>query len=146
MLDLLGLRPRRPSTDEAAVVRGVLAQLGLASMTEKYPRQLPLGAQRLTEVGQSIVTQPTVLLLDEPSAGLDRVETTAFGHLLASLQKETGVSVVLVEHDLDFVLRVSDHITVLDFGTVIAIGTPEEITANADVRTAYVGVGRGRPE
>ena len=138
-LDLIGKRRRRPTGPELDATQDLLFRLSLDEVADAYPSELPLGTQRLVEVAQSVMREPQVLLLDEPSAGLDTLETEAFGRVLESLRCETGMAIVLVEHDLQFVLGLSDQMIVLDFGTILATGTPTEIRANPEVLTAYFG-------
>jgi branched-chain amino acid transport system ATP-binding protein len=89
-----------------------------------------------------LATKPRVLLLDEPSSGLDEDETAALGHLLVDLAAE-GLGILLVEHDMPFVMGTCSHIDVLDFGRVIARGTPHEIQGDAAVQAAYLGTNAG---
>jgi ABC-type branched-subunit amino acid transport system ATPase component/branched-subunit amino acid ABC-type transport system permease component len=137
--DLLGARPRRTTPDELAAIDDLLQRLGIGGVASRYPMELPLGTQRLAEVAQSVMREPQLLLLDEPSAGLDSLETQAFAKVLESLRRETGMSIVLVEHDLQFVLGSCDQVVVLDFGKILAEGTPGEIRTNPAVLTAYFG-------
>ncbi len=92
----------------------------------------------MVEVGRALASQPKVLLLDEPSSGLSEEETDAFAELLEGLVVE-GLAVLLVEHDVQLVMRVCARIHVLDFGQVIAVGTPAEVQQDAQVQAAYLG-------
>jgi ABC-type branched-subunit amino acid transport system ATPase component len=136
--DLLG-RPAGDRAQERERVDGLLAVLGLASVAGRPARSLPLGTGRLVEVGRALATDPAVILLDEPSSGLDVGETEQLAVTLRRARDERGVALVLVEHDLDLVLGMSDIVSVLDFGTMIATGTPDEIRADPKVRAAYIG-------
>jgi len=100
---------------------------------------LPLGLARLVEIGRSLAREPSVLLLDEASSGLDARETEDLAGVLTSLVEARGVALLLVEHDVDLVLRLSNRVCVLDFGSRIAEGTPAEIRADEKVRAAYLG-------
>ena len=100
---------------------------------------LPLGIARRVEVARALATSPSVVLLDEPSAGLDAAETSQLATALRTVVDEEGVSLLVVEHDVAMVLGLSSRVAVLDFGVRIAYGTPDEIRADAAVRAAYLG-------
>jgi branched-chain amino acid transport system ATP-binding protein len=116
----------------------VLDRVGLRAVAEDRVDSLPTGLGRMVEVGRALATQPTALLLDEPSSGLSEEETNTFAELLEGLVEE-GLAVLLVEHDVQLVMRVCARIHVLDFGEVIAVGTPTEVQGNELVRSAYLG-------
>jgi branched-chain amino acid transport system ATP-binding protein len=99
---------------------------------------LPTGTARLVELARALASNPRVLLLDEPSSGLNEEETEEMASLLRKLVDE-GLGVLLVEHDMSFVMGTCQFIHVLDFGTIIATGTPAEVQANAQVQAAYLG-------
>jgi branched-chain amino acid transport system ATP-binding protein len=103
---------------------------------------LPMGSCRLIEVARALATRPKVLLLDEPAAGLDHDETEKLGLALRKVASARSVGILLVEHDLELVLSLSERVYVLDFGGIIAKGTPQEIRTDASVRTAYLGAGQ----
>ena len=102
-------------------------------------QDLPYARRRLLAIARAIASQPSVLLLDEPAAGLGDVETTELAHLVRRLADDWGIAVLLVEHDMNFVMSVCDRIVVLDFGRQIAEGTPEEVRNNPAVVAAYLG-------
>jgi len=122
----------------ASVASAVLERVGLTSVAEEPADVLPTGLARLLELARSMATVPSVILLDEPSAGLDREETIELGEVLKSLAAE-HVAVLLVEHDMSLVMSVCDQVTVLDFGVVIARGEPEAVRNNDAVQLAYLG-------
>jgi branched-chain amino acid transport system ATP-binding protein len=127
--------------DPDRVADEVLDRLGIGGLAESRVDQLPTGLARLVEVGRALATRPHVLLLDEPASGQDEAETSALAQLLRDLASD-GMAVLLVEHDVDLVMRTCSHIHVLDFGEVLATGTAEEIKSNPAVVAAYLGVDR----
>jgi ABC-type branched-subunit amino acid transport system ATPase component len=140
--DLLAMGSlRRPEPAEQANVDAVVELLGLGSVAYGPALGLPLGMARLVELGRALAASPTVLLLDEPSAGLDSSETEQFEATLRRITGERGISVLLVEHDVELVMRLSSTVYVLDFGVLIASGSPQEVRANPAVRAAYLGQG-----
>jgi branched-chain amino acid transport system ATP-binding protein len=116
----------------------LLDRVGLRVVADERVDVLPTGLARLVEVGRALAGCPKLLLLDEPSSGLSEDETVEFAGLLESLASE-GLGILLVEHDVDLVMRVCERIHVLDFGQVIASGTPDEVRADALVQAAYLG-------
>jgi branched-chain amino acid transport system ATP-binding protein len=136
--DLLG-RSTGDRAAERARVDQLLSVLGLTPVAQRPARTLPLGTGRLLEVGRALATDPSVILLDEPSSGLDIHETGQLAATLRRARAEHGVALVLVEHDLDLVMGLSDVVDVLDFGIMIATGTPSEVRTDPRVRAAYIG-------
>ena len=116
----------------------LLDKVGLADVAHYMVGTLPTGTARLVELARALATNPRVLLLDEPSSGLNEEETAEMAALLREFVRE-GLAVLLVEHDMAFVMGTCEFIHVLDFGQIIATGTPLEIQANAAVQTAYLG-------
>jgi branched-chain amino acid transport system ATP-binding protein len=128
-------------SDMGARADELLAQVGISSIANERVESLPTGSARLVEVARALATGPKVLLLDEPSSGLDEAETDALGVLLHRLAGE-GLGVLLVEHDMPLVMDTCTYINVLDFGRVIANGTPDEIQHNPSVQRAYLGTAK----
>jgi branched-chain amino acid transport system ATP-binding protein len=118
----------------------LLVEVGLAAVADARVDSLPTGLARLVEVARALASEPRVLLLDEPSSGLDEAETDAFADLLEGLAAG-GLGILLVEHDVDLVMRVCARLHVLDFGRVIAVGSPAEVRRDPNVQTAYLGTG-----
>jgi branched-chain amino acid transport system ATP-binding protein len=116
----------------------LLEQVGIAAYADERADSIPTGTARLLELARCLAGDPRLLLLDEPSSGLDESETDAFGELLARLASE-GRGILMVEHDMDLVMAVCDTIHVLDFGEVIASGSPLEIRGDVRVQRAYLG-------
>jgi branched-chain amino acid transport system ATP-binding protein len=138
--DLFTMGALRPvAEDEKSRVDELIGLLGLEAIADSPALGLPLGSSRLVELGRALATSPTVLLLDEPSSGLDSTETDQFEQTLRRVAHERSVSVLLVEHDVELVMRMCATIYVLDFGALIAHGTPGEVRANPAVRAAYLG-------
>ena len=147
-LELFGLLTLRENVELAAAVRGVrsrgaradelLELVGLTDVATARSDELPTGRARLVELARALATEPRVLLLDEPASGQDEQETEAFGELLGRIAA-AGIAVVLVEHDVPLVMRACEIVYVLDFGAILAVGTPDEIQRNEAVLTAYLG-------
>jgi branched-chain amino acid transport system permease protein len=115
-----------------------LARIGMADKMHELAGNLALGPQRLMEIARALATDPALLLLDEPAAGLRHKEKQALADVLRQLKSE-GMSILLVEHDMDFVMGLTDRIVVMEFGTRLIEGTPEEVQASPVVRAAYLG-------
>ena len=128
-----GLRNPGKLTDE------ILARVGLSDVAEITVGTLPTGTARLVELARALAARPRALLLDEASSGLTEEETNAVGDLLKQLVAEDDLAVLLVEHDMSFVMNTCSQIHVLDFGQIIAAGSPQEVQADEGVRAAYLG-------
>jgi branched-chain amino acid transport system ATP-binding protein len=120
------------------VVDQIIARVGLTGYAHQRADSVPTGVARLLEMGRALAIEPKLLLLDEPSSGLDEGETEAFGDLLQDLAAD-GTAILMVEHDMELVMRVCHLIHVLEFGRVIATGTADEIRADKTVQAAYLG-------
>lgn len=131
------VRPGAATLSDSA--REAVRRFELADVLDSLPGQLPYGRRRLVAIARSIAARPDVLLLDEPAAGLAAQERDELGDLIREMAEEWGMAVLLVEHDVDLVMRVCDAITVIEFGKVIAQGTPDEVRSNSEVRRAFLG-------
>jgi branched-chain amino acid transport system ATP-binding protein len=125
--------------DERA--RAILHFLGISDTAERLAGELPVGLQRRVEFGRALCSRPTLLLLDEPAAGLDARETAELAELLLRARQRFSITMLLVDHDMSLVMQVCDYLYVLDFGERIATGLPEQIRENPTVIRAYLGEG-----
>jgi branched-chain amino acid transport system ATP-binding protein len=131
-------RRNRHDVDARRAADGLLERVGISQVAGERADTLPTGTARLLELARALATQPKLLLLDEPGSGLDAGESAALGRLLVELAHD-GMAVLLVEHDVELVMRACADLHVLDFGRLIAAGTPAEIQQNPAVREAYLG-------
>jgi branched-chain amino acid transport system ATP-binding protein len=121
------------------VVRSLAEQCGLTPVLDAPVGDLPYGTQRMVEVARALAVEPQILLVDEPAAGMDSIESEYFGRTLRRISRERAMSVLIIEHDVAMVLTICDRVYVLNFGQLLTSGTPAEIRADDRVRAAYFG-------
>ncbi len=120
-------------------VEEIIDFLGLSPWRHQHAGMLPYGVQKRVELGRALAAEPNLILLDEPMAGMNLEETEDMARYILDINEEWGVTVLLVEHDMGVVMDISHQVVVLDFGQVLAAGSPEEVQANKDVVAAYLG-------
>ena len=118
----------------------MLEAVGLADVKDELATSLPYGKQRRLEIARALATRPRLLLLDEPAAGMNPQETDTLGRFIVDIKRRFDLTVFLIEHHMDLVMDISERIYVIDFGRLIATGTPQEVQDNPDVIAAYLGV------
>ena len=141
----LGFLPsvRRAEIAHREKVEEVITFLELQRYRDQLIANLPYGVRKIIELGRALCTEPKLLLLDEPSSGLNTEETEGMGHWIDDIKRDLGITVIMVEHDMSLVSAVSDRVMALNYGRVLALGTSQEVQSDPEVIRAYIG---GEPE
>jgi branched-chain amino acid transport system ATP-binding protein len=141
LFGVLGLKGYRKAEREAVeLATAWLEKVRLIDRADDPAGDLPYGDQRRLEIARAMCTDPAILCLDEPAAGLNPRESHELNQLLLSIRKDHGTSILLIEHDMSVVMEISDHVVVLDYGTRISDGTPSQVKNDPRVIAAYLGV------
>ncbi len=134
-------RARREEVAQRRRVEEVIDFLEIQQLRDQLVGSLPIGLQKRVELGRALAMEPSLLLLDEPVAGMNQEETEDMVRFVLDVKEELGVTVVLVEHDMGVVMEISDRVAALDFGHLLTVGRPDEVAAHPDVIEAYLGRG-----
>ena len=142
-IDTLGMFKRWVSRDQRKVEESMALEimdfLGMVNYEQKFMMGQPFGIQKLAEIARALVSKPKLILLDEPAAGMNDQETREIANIIRDIRDELGVTVLLVEHDMNLVMSISDRICVLESGKIIALGKPNEVKDNPKVIESYLG-------
>ena len=142
-IDTLGIFKRWVSRDQRKVEESMALEimdfLGMVNYEQKYMMGQPFGIQKLAEIARALVSKPKLILLDEPAAGMNDQETREIANIIRDIRDELGVTVLLVEHDMNLVMSISDRICVLESGKIIALGKPNEVKDDPKVIESYLG-------
>ncbi|HVC58951.1 MAG TPA: ABC transporter ATP-binding protein [Acetobacteraceae bacterium] len=130
---------RRDEIAHREKAEDVIAFLDLQRYRDSLISGLPYGVRKVVELGRALCTEPKLLLLDEPSSGLNTEETEVMGFWIEDIKKDLGITVIMVEHDMNLVRQVSDRVMALNFGRLLALGTPAEVQSHPEVIRAYIG-------
>ncbi|MFL5289178.1 MAG: ABC transporter ATP-binding protein [Rhodopila sp.] len=130
---------KRAELQHREKVEDVIAFLGLQRYRDSLIANLPYGVRKVVELGRALCTEPKLLLLDEPSSGLNVEETEGMGFWIEDIKKDLGITVIMVEHDMSLVNQVSDRVMALNYGKVLAMGSPSEVQSHPEVIKAYLG-------
>jgi len=136
------VRPKSTMEEEKKVIQDsyeILIEVGLDKYVNELAKNLPYGAQRRLEIARAMATDPALLLLDEPAAGMNPQETKELDEMIIKIRDVNKISILLIEHDMSLVMSISERIFVMDYGKLIAEGSPDEIKQNPDVIKAYLG-------
>jgi branched-chain amino acid transport system ATP-binding protein len=136
---LRGAATRRQERETVQKSYALLEKVGLAELAHEFARNLPYGAQRRLEIARALATEPFLLLLDEPAAGMNPQETRELDELIVRIRDQEHVAILLIEHDMKLVMNISERIYVMEYGKKIAEGTPQQIRGNPQVIEAYLG-------
>lgn len=131
---------RKQEKEASAFCEELLKEVGLWEQRNQRASNLPYGMQRRLEIARALATKPQLLLLDEPAAGMNEEESAQLSDFVCSIRDQKGITIVIIDHHMDVIMSICDRMTVLNFGTLLAEGDPDEIQNNPDVIAAYLGV------